>query len=379
MKPNTVRLLVTGCLVCLMTGCQAGKLNMNSLAFWRKNDQFDSNYIEPPAHKFTPGQTEVAANTSDSAPDDDTLPPLPPNVDRTMESFEEEVTRTYQELAQQNTSTQQNTLAPRGSNSIQPVDVDTSHVSSPPAGFGNSEFNSPLTPRASDNNSATVSAPANSNDFVPLSPAGSDDSDTPQYERLAQQMLEPARPPANVEQPPVSMPEIRTPEMSNPLSPAQGGDFAASPSQPAPSAQRVQNPYASSRTQTPAQPLQPRTPPQVAAQTTTPPAQPSANPVTPDQYPTTPYRAFEPDQLAGNAQATTIPSPEPATMPDPPASTQQMANNGTGGLTLQLQGQGTYAPGSVRPPDALDPGSLQLPQSIRVGNSNSGGGAFQPR
>ncbi|MGI9518992.1 MAG: hypothetical protein ACR2NP_18210 [Pirellulaceae bacterium] len=349
---------------------------MNSLAFWRQNDRLGSEYIEPPAHQFSPSQTEMASTSNDAAGDDDSLPPLPPNVDRTMESFEQEVTDTYRQLAQQNQATGDRKATP-----IQPVDVDTSHVSSPPANFGSSDFSSPLTPRTVENDTAAVSTPAtpaNSNDFMPDSASLAGISGNTQYERLAQQMLEPAKPPAPTNQPPAAMPVVRSPEMPNPLTPAHGGgEFAATASQPAPGAQRVQNPYASNAAT--AQPLQPRTETPIGTQAAQPPAEPAAVQINFDQYPTTPYRSFESgtQTTAPADRMAAIPSPEPATMPGAPATSSSM---GTGSpLSLQIQGQGTYAPGSVRTPAALNPAELQLPQSVPGGSSTSSGGSFQPR
>ena len=92
---TTGSLLVTGCLIFAFSGCQAGKLNMPKLAFWKKDEGLESKYIEPPSHQLTPSETKVAANT-----DDKDLPPLPPDIERTVDSFEKEVTRSYEQDAE---------------------------------------------------------------------------------------------------------------------------------------------------------------------------------------------------------------------------------------------------------------------------------------
>lgn len=343
------KFLATGCLIIVFAGCQTGKPRfLGNLAWWQKNDTLASEYIEPPSHQFTPSESTVAS-------DDTELPPLPPDIEKTVDSFEQDVARSYRELARQSGQS-----SDKIANDIRDIRLDGRNVNSVPASKPPaSELSSPLTPRTGErfaaNNSPERSessssrlqktgrdtAKSNSNDFAPMSQSNT--GGMTQYEKLAQQTLQPSgtRPTASTFSP-----------SSSPLKPAASNDFAAQANR---------------------QPAAPSPPMTSNTAKITQSSQPDGMQVG-YQYPSTPYQAFEAKAREPAQQTRQITEPDRQSFEQPQSGAgSTLSSKSATGLTLQIQGQGSYAPGSVRTPSPIDPNNLVLPMN------DAGSSAFQPR
>ena len=459
---KTIGVLSLATVVLALSGCQAGKLNLpqvSDLAFWKKSDTLASRYVEPPAHQFTPSDAGLASADGD-------LPPLPPDVEKTAESFEAEVSRSYEQLARQTNQARErfeDQVRQLESNAEQVVEDVTPK-------FGSSAYSNPLTPRhslAATNNQGFQpqgnegsqsrnegSAPRNEGSAARNegSVAGNEGSAgrnegsaarnstfTPatnpapgpgltEYEKIAQNGLQPyptsSATPSNPSgfQPASDASGFRPPSAGNLTSttPAQqpASSFAQSTTPKPPMNEGSSNRYPNTGA------FQPQS--QVA--TTQPPTNTGLQPIVPErpistitpstntgaaqvnyEYPTTPFKPFPSrvaeavdsvtnatqqsvnqlvapvEKAANNAvQATTnvinqavdavippLPNNVRTTQPSTPTLN---ATTTVPKLQLQLQGQGSYAPGSVRTPTPYDPSRLQAPSN----QSEGSGGSFKP-
>lgn len=394
--------LIASCLLVTFAGCQLGKSPLSSLAWWQKEDTLASKYVEPPSHQFTPSDSAVVS-------DDPDLPPLPPDIDKTVDSFEEDIARSYRDLARQSEN-EAKSIASR----TREVQVDTRNISAPPTRPPSSaDFSNPLTPRASERYSANpdssfgqgsqsrnsiskTASPSNKNDFMPSS--GSESPGMTQYERMAQQSLQPKQ--GSTTRSPLTPSRTAQPSGQSPLQPSNGSDFRP-PSTSPPSSSSSSGSFqpassGSFQPMTPRQPVQPISTPRAL----TPPAERSQST---NEYPTTPYQSFQPrvddvkqqsNQFVPGATSPGSGNSSPSfgssskgtpgvtdATKAPSGSFASGTTNGNfnaakpagqtaNGLSLNLQGQGSYAPGSVRRPDAINPEKLELPMQ-NFGNSGT--------
>ncbi len=359
-------------LVVALCGCQAGKSPMGRLAWWKKDDALASKYVEPPSQNFTPSESALAN-------DDSELPPLPPDIDKTVDSFGEEIARSYRELAR-DTEQARGEFSSSAAGVAAKTSSDGREKEKPTTSA--TEFSNPLIPRADDQLASQMRSPSANSGLEPLKPSPTDSKDNEfkaspgmtQYEKLAQRTLS-----FDADQMDAPRPEAKLPDTLSPLKPASSGGFQPS------SGPVAQNPN-------PAGPFAP------AAKSATAPTaadpSPSEGQHVNYEYPSTPYHAFQPrngdgtsptnsqlteqvldtatesvNHVAGGTKHTFAPAGfraggvvEP---PSPPASN---SGNSTGGMpTLNLQGQGSYAPGSVQAPSSLNQGQFGLP---KPGGSN---------
>ncbi len=327
MKFRTVTALSLAAMVIGSSGCQSGKLNMPGLAFWKKNDRLSPEYIEPPSHNFTPGETALA-DTSDEPASQDGPPSRPGKTElasESIESFAAEVNRSWEQLAEKTQAS-----AAEHAGSVSEAMVDLENVSMPPTGpMDVASSASPLVPRqVPEGAGQPESRGTGDNQFQPYTPAP-----TTNYERLAARTLAPRQEvPRYAESPPMA--SQSAPDAS--LTPMASADIAAVETTPVGSgdAIRMRNPHS----------------------TTSPDS--TASDVTAEQprYESTPYQPFQP-RATEMADAAGPVTDSPSSLASIPA-------------TLQLSGQGSYAPGSVRRPDPIQPENLTIPKT-------AGGGSFQ--
>ncbi len=315
--------LSVACVISFATGCQSSKFNMQKLAFWKNNDKLDSEYIEPPSQKFTPERTAVAESASRL--DQGEGPPVRPETASTnnesLDAFADEVNRSWEELAEKSQSTTE-----QAAKSVNRALVDTANVSMPPARQNSDDLKQPSTPRyissgssGLSNNSSSKFEP-NKGSFSPLAPKASP-APSARYEQLAQSTM-PTMPTMSPLQPSVTN-TIGT------------GDFAPS----------------SGSMLTQASPVPGQFNPNNAT---------VSNGATGSQYESTPYKPFT---SRNESASQNIMQASNATGENRLTQVSQIP------VTLQLSGQGTYAPGSVRRPSPLQPENLTaLPQT--------GGGSF---
>ena len=329
-------ILATGCLIVSLSGCQAGKSPLGNLAWWQKNDTLASEYIEPPSHQYTPTDSAVVSDDSD-------LPPLPPDIEKTVDSFEKDVARSYRELSRQSDKS-----LDRTSSAARDVAVDTRNVDRSPAyEMPTTGASNPLTPliRPSERFASKPETPPESEPRLPIrTPYGSEqDSSTfspdgqgrTQYEKIAGQTLQPfATTQAGSFD--ASRPEAKIPDFS----PSVSSDIAFQP----PTSSRTDGNGGFSESLNPA----------TTSRTTE-----SAAEQASQNYPATSYQSFEPRVKEADTQ------PVPSFIPDLSATIPQnnLAPASASGMSLQLQGQGSYAPGSVRAPNPINPAQLTLPIS----------------
>ncbi len=324
-----------------LSGCQSGKLNMPGLAFWKKNDRLSPEYIEPPSHNFTPGETDIADSVDVEIGTEDDGPPKRPVVSaeqssESLESFAAEVNRSWEQLAEQ---TQGNAAEHAGT--VKQAMVDRDNISMPPTReVGPADFANPLAPRQAPGGggqfaagSAEAESPSSAAGFQP----------TTNYEKLAAQTMGSSRPAPRYEMSPATQAQngSGSPLVPQAVSPAetvpQGVDETGS----------MLNPYSGAASEA-----------DIASSPISAPAQP--------QYETTPYKPF------GSGATSEMAAPSATT-------SQQLANNSmTPSVSpneipsmLQLSGQGSYAPGSVRRPEPIQPESMTVPRTA------TGGGSFQ--
>ena len=351
------------CVISFATGCQSSKFNMQKLAFWKNNDKLDAEYLEPPSHQFTPERTAVADSVSRLNKGEG--PPTRPktaSVDNpSLDAFAEEVNRSLEELSDKTKSTAQ-----QSQNDVNRALVDTANVSMPPTRQNDDDYKKPLTPRyLSSGNSypssdAATSSEASTGNFTPLAPKSTTPPST-RYEQLAQSSmpaLSPLQPVAKSGTAGTgdfvpstgSMPVVTTPRtpvaLQTPSSlaqvPGSGGELS-----------RMQNLY------TPGlQPIDTQATPMAGQFTNNNPMASTGNSGT--QYDSTPYKPFvSRNELA--AQSSTN-----SNVMQAGNSTSENRSNQVAQIpaTLQLSGQGTYAPGSVRRPSPLQPETMTaVPQS----------------
>lgn len=349
-------ILTTSCLFVALTGCQMGKSPLASLAWWQKDDELASRYIEPPSHQFTPSDSAVVS-------DDPNLPPLPPDIEKTVDSFEQEVARSYRELARESEKAGDRLVGTAREVKEESKNMLMPAERKPPT---SADFANPLTPRPSERYALNESAPKSSNSLQPK-PTGTSGTGgfqpdgMTQYEKLAQQSLQPKDP--GTFSP--SRPEARLPNASLPMKRGNKNDFAFTPKSPA---NKID-------TTTPLQPSRPNKQPVTEAQQVN------------FEYPSTPYQSFQP-----RGKNTT--STNASQMPNPASLTEQLVDTDSdsasnvvdatkdavgnlvpdlspkapAGLSLQLQGQGSYAPGSIRAPNPIDPAELVLPPATGSGS-----------
>ena len=358
-------ILCTSCIVVSFSGCQAGKLNMQQLAFWKKNDTLDSRYIEPPSHQLTPSDTRVAGNSDDS-----NLPPLPPDINRTADKFESEVTKSYQELAQQTKESENrfaNSLADAEQKTRSAINEKLPSRSSYSSGLDNvaePNFNNPLTPKPINRNRPNTQIAQRSVDAMPPSsgsfrprPTSAKSSPTisnagmTEYEKLAQLDSGQLKPSTSGE-----LPKINYPTSNSPLKPNN---------QLAQNSQSIQNPYSTTRPKSDRS-LQAVTGASQATQANQSLPSPSGSSRQVNyEYPSTPYQPYNVKSQDSNLATTNTLNPSSHTTsplkPNNSITSPSMTSSST--MKLDISGQGSYAPGSIRRPKALLPSNLKLPYS----------------
>jgi hypothetical protein len=395
----------------IFSGCQSSGLTMPKLAFWKKDDKLDPSKLEPPSRQFTPAQTEVAEKGDEASKlDSGDGPPVRPDIasaekgEKTMEEFEQEVNRTWAELANKTKTAEQEIVdnvaaahnrAQTAGNSINQAVVDTANVSMPPASKSMDNNGRPLTPRyatsgmTSGNSQASLPSGSNNSSYGGFTPPSNSmaSNSTPAYERLAPSTAGGFNPlmPANTStnstpvQTPASPTSVAGSGSGN-LNPPSFGGGSFVPQNQAPSAgglpsslatapnAPVQNPYAAN-----AGPSNPAANPTASGSSSIfPPL--SANPASTVSnaspartYESTPYKAFE--------------SGRPTTSNGSISQTGQLQAPGAAGTaaqipaSLQISGQGSYAPGSIRMPQRPQATAANPPQPVTPAQP-LGGGSF---
>jgi hypothetical protein len=341
MRSFPTAIILTICiLIVASTGCQVGKSPVGNFAWWKKDDTLASRYIEPPSHQFTPSESAVVS-------DDPDLPPLPPDIEKTVETFEEDVARSYRELARQAGQISDKALDPvrEATDKLEKLAVASDSAAN------SSEFLNPLVPRSVDSGGVTNDDPqakaamseqpasgvsSTSNEFQPYRA-------TPRYEQLAQQTLQPLDPGA------LQAAEPQRSSTAAPLQPYPSGDSSPAGEFVVPDPGTFSPSWANSQ----ATPLSPSRPEAAAAT--------ADSQQVNYEYPSTPFPEFQPRMDE--------PGDTPQTLTQGAATTTSSGLNSSG-LELQLQGQGSYAPGSIRTPDPIDPGQLRLPMNVDGSGSN---------
>ena len=345
------------------TGCQSGKLalpkltvpsmTMPNLAFWKK-DTLDADEIMPPAINYSPSDSssDRAAMVADSRNANGSMPPVKPTGTKSSDSldrFRSETANIYGQLAANSDSSaegfntanskppanSQGDFEPRKNNTGQFLANVKHQAPSNSQGFsGGESLSQRLSPMQSTSPSRTpYSGASASNGATGNSSSGFQPSNGPlprtRYEQIADATMS-SMPSEGLS--PLGNPQ-NVGSISSPQSGSSQGAFTASESIP----QHVINRHFDSG-------ASPADSGQVAG-------------VSYQQYPDTGYSAFQPrDTTAGgNAKIATV-----ASLPD----------------TLLL-GQGTYAPGSVRVPDAMQPEQVSVPKRAAV--NAVPGGSFQGR
>lgn len=349
-------ILTTGCLFINLTGCQLGKPSLSSLAWWQNDTELASRYIEPPSHQFTPSESAVVSN-------DPALPPLPTDIQKTADSFEQEIARSYKELVKDSkqhnadliTSLEktapakvlnpqtvpkppedlpqtQSPLAPRANNqsefAISKETPDTGgFVPNSPRG----QVQKSTTPLTVENKSSAVAIENQGSSFVPRNDSGfQPSSKTPNYMRFAENTL-PKLEPKNSDSASLQPLEAKPPGAMSDEAPNRFADQSTLVPTPIPSPKSMDNGT-------------------------------SNNP-----YPSTPHKSFgssvdaapntiQPSQTSQNEQlfdsfggTPSLPIPNSQITPPSEAS------------TLNLPTQGSYAPGSISTPSPIAPSQLKLP------------------
>lgn len=349
-------ILTTGCLFINLTGCQLGKPSLGSLAWWQNDTELASRYIEPPSHQFTPSESAVVSNDPD-------LPPLPTDIQKTADSFEQEIARSYKELVKD--SKQHNADLITSLEKTAPAKVlNPQTVPNPPEDLPQAQ--SPLAPLADNQGefaisketpdtggfvpnspseqlqkSATPLKPGNTGDsfvvgnqdssFVPRNDSGFQPSpETPNYMRFAENLL-PNLEPKNPGSASLQPLEAKPPGAMGDEAPNGFTDQSTFVPTPIPSPKSMDNGTSN------------------------------------NAYPSTPHKSFgnsadaapntiQPSQASQNEQlfdsfggTPSLPIPSPQIAPSSEAS------------TLNLPTQGSYAPGSISTPSPIVPSQLKLP------------------
>lgn len=329
-----------------LSGCQSGKLNMPGLAFWKKNDRLSPEYIEPPSHNFTPGETDIADSVDVEIGTEEDGPPKRPIVSaeqssESLESFAAEVNRSWEQLAEKS---QEDGADHAGT--VKQAMVDQDHVSMPPTReVGPADFANPLAPRQAPGGggqfaagSAEAENPSSASGFQPAT----------NYEKLAAQTMGSSRPAPRYEMSPAALSQNGS---GSPLVPETVNSPETVPNEAGENV-RMLNPYSG-----PAGDADIASSP-ISAPASSTPAQP--------QYETTPYKPFGSDAATEMADPSATTSPQLADNSMTPS-----ASPGEIPSMLQLSGQGSYAPGSVRRPEPIQPESMTVPHTA------TGGGSFQ--
>lgn len=365
-KP-TVILLAIGCLTINLTGCQIGKPSLGSLTWWKKNDELASKYVEPPSHQFSPSESAIVS-------DDPNLPPLPPDIEKTVDSFQQEIDRSYRELAKdsqkanrelieslekgtsellkiaettpektETISTSSNPLTPLASTDSQNLNTepvaDNSTIKPAPISAAKSGSFRPGGGGSFQAATATQTNPGDST-IAPFNEGksnGFEPSKTtaPNYERLANNTFTPA------------LPDAKTLPNSSEASPSFQVEPKTLPS-PTPSNGFV--PYA----QNPGTPTHiPQLPKGL---------EPA---VTPD-YPSTPHKPFESSESqVSTGMNQTDANAKMVDSFNPIGQAATKANSGSfvppTQNTIPKMKQGSYTPGSISSSGSLDNGELSLP------------------
>lgn len=342
---------------------------MQKLAFWKSNDKLDAEYLEPPSHQFTPERTAVADSVSRLKKGDG--PPTRPQTasadNPSLDKFAEEVNRSLEELSEKTKATAQ-----QSQNDVNRALVDTDNVSMPPTRQSGDDYKKPLTPRylSSGNSypssSTSTDNEASSGSFTPLAPKSSTPPPSTRYEQLAQSTMPALSPlqPATKTSTAGSgdfvpstgaMPKVTTPR--TPVALQTPSTLAQVPGS-GEELSRMQNPY------TPGlQPIDTQATPMSGQFTTNNSTASTGNVVT--QYDSTPYKPFVPRNEMAPQSSTNSNVMQAGNATSENRSTQVAQIP----ATLQLSGQGTYAPGSVRRPSPLQPETMTaVPQT--------GGGSF---
>lgn len=360
----TVILLTIGCLVINLTGCQIGKPSLGSLTWWKKNDDLASKYVEPPSHQFSPSESAIVS-------DDPNLPPLPPDIEKTVESFQQEIDRSYRELAKDSQKANQELIESLEKGTSELMQIAEQPPTKSPVSTANATALIPMpTPQAKDFSNQTIaqntvesnptaqpSLGSNKSDAGSFKPGGggsfqaystpqatTEDSngfkltptEVPNYERVADKTFAPSTP--------------------GQLEPSK-------PTEPSPSSTFV--PY--------------KTEPSSGNPSIIPNLPKGLEPKATSTYPSTPHKPFEAPATNTNEQMVNafIPNDTPELGNSvPPSSSENGINNGSfvppnpaalpklepiPGSTLDIlpaKKQGGYTPGSTGP---LDDGGLSLP------------------
>ncbi len=320
---NGFSLAIIGLAMLVLSGCQSGKLAMPKLAFWKNDaESLDDDYIEPPSHQFSPAKDEDSAL---AATDDISEPPLKPTGKGSLDSFEEDLAETYKQLQAQRTTPKTSPLS-SSSNANRP-DPTKGYASNTPTKpkYGSA-------PPYSGFQTKTPSSTSNNSTFSP---------GTSSYEKIAKQSFAPGNP-----------------SKLSPLTPRSGtatttGTVTTMNPQQDP-AKRIQNPYL----QTP-----------IADPIGTKPDNSVDAPASYEQYPSTPYKPFQP-------RNTSTPDSGAQTTPQP---TKQSPVSNVGLPPSLTRGQGTYAPGSVKAPQPFQPNQVTVPKETGSDSNLGYGGGFQPK
>ncbi len=344
--------LIAGMITLPFSGCKSGKLAMPQMPkvsmpslempklampdvrFWKKDsDTLSDDYIEPPSRQFSPDSSISKNGTATEQGNSDRLSdqlasrsttkdrPYSMNMDpsadaagtssgtssRSLENFKSDLESAYGKLA---ASPQSPPQTPVAKSSDANVDRNspfggTSYASSPQA---TPNTQSSLQPRFSGNASNTQSAPV------------------PSYERLAQLDAQ-AKAQRSVE---------------SPLTPSLGTSDS----------QSIKNPYIN----------------QADAALSGDAEKNSAQTVSYEQYPSTPYKPYQPrDTAASDNEVIDAPSAVGSQVAEPAPAPSSSSVPG-----ILLRGQGSYAPGSINALESVKPDEVVVPQSF------DSGGEFQP-
>ena len=352
-------ILTTGCLFINLTGCKLGKPSLSSLAWWQNDTELASRYIEPPSHQFTPSESAVVSN-------DPALPPLPTDIQKTADSFEQEIARSYKELVkdskQHNADLITSLEKTASAKVLEPQTVpkppeDLPQAQSPlaplaPLANNQSEFAIPKatpdtggfvpnSPNEQLQNRATPLKPVNSGDsfvvgnqdssFVPRNDSSfQPSSETPNYMKVAENTL-PNLEPKKLDSASLQPLEAKPPGAMSDEAPSKFADQSTFVPTPVPSPKSMDNGTSN------------------------------------NAYPSTPHKSFgnsadaapntfQPSQTNRNEQlfnsfggTPSLPIPNPQIAPSSETS------------TLNLPTQGSYAPGSISTPSPIVPSQLKLP------------------
>ncbi len=336
-------ILTTGCLFINLTGCQLGKPSLSSLAWWQNDSALASRYIEPPSHQFTPSESAVVSN-------DPALPPLPTDIQKTADSFEQEIARSYKELVKDSKQSNADLIAGlEKTQATEPLLPQT--VPNPPEDLPQST--SPLSP-LKDNSSAIAASDKtpNTGDFVPNASNGK-----PQNNALPELTPHKKEVSSNNDFQPYKTPNYMT-LAEDTLPQTEPEKFAAPVSRPEevipPATRNNEAPprFADNSNFAPAPTLTPKSTP---------------NGTNADKYPSTPHKSFgaaagaiplnkQQIQPSQNEQFFDSLAKSPnAPAPGAPTSTPNTSSS------LHLPTQGSYAPGSISTPSPIVPSQLKLP------------------